>query len=269
MIGTHHMEMQHGVHSSGLLMPFLLSAPFLIGILLYCTALLLSKRQHRNWPKYRTFLWIAGSVLCIISVVDPVMTAAHHYFPMHMFGHLLLGMLGPLMMVLASPITLILRALPAVHARKVSGVLRSRLFHFLSNPIVPAILNIGGLWLLYTTNLYSMMVSVMWVHVLVHLHVFLAGYFFAATLIYIDPIPHRYSYLYRSLILIAALAGHKILSKVIYAYPPEGVPRAEAETGGMLMYYGGDAVDILIIIILCYQWYQSKKEKKISYPVPG
>lgn len=254
---TDHENMQHAAHSMDLITQFLLSAPFLIGMLLYLFALIFSKQKNRSWSGYRTALWVTGSVLCLITVAGPMASAAHQNFTIHMLSHLLLGMLGPLLMAVAAPVTLLLRSLPTRYAKKVTFILRSPFFHFLSNPVVPAVLNIGGLWVLYTTGLYSMMETVIWVHVLVHLHVFLAGYFFAATLLYIDPIPYRYSYLYRSLVLIIALAGHKILSKIIYAFPPEGVPRAEAETGGMLMYYGGDAVDIIIIIILCYQWYQS------------
>ncbi|WP_100372331.1 cytochrome c oxidase assembly protein [Bacillus sp. FJAT-45037] len=257
----------HSGHSIDFLTQLLLSAPFVIGIILYLVAIVLSKRRDRPWAWYRTALWVAGSLLCFITLVNPMITAAHENFTVHMFGHLLLGMLGPLLMVLGAPLTLLLRALSTGKARKVTVFLKRPLFHFLSNPVVPAVLNIGGLWVLYTTDLYIMMETMMWVHILVHLHVFLAGYFFAATLLYIDPIPKQYSYIYRSLVLILALAGHKILSKFIYAYPPEGVPRAEAEAGGMLMYYGGDAVDLIIIIILCYKWYHSKEHRRGRYPV--
>ncbi|WP_054711030.1 cytochrome c oxidase assembly protein [Bacillus sp. JCM 19041] len=255
----HHHGEAHAAHSIDFLPQVLLGMPFVIGIILYVMAVILSKRKGRSWSTYRTVLWVVGSCLCVITVVNPMAAVAHENFIVHMFGHLLLGMLGPLLMVLAAPVTLLLRSLSTNDARSVTAVLRSKPFHILSNPVVPALLNIGGLWLLYTTNLFHLMETNMWIHVLVHLHVFLAGYFFAAMLLYIDPIPYRYSYLYRSLVLVFALAGHKILSKYIYAYPPEGVPRVEAEAGGMLMYYGGDAVDVIIISILCYQWYKSTR----------
>lgn len=261
---NHHHDTVHIDHSLDVLPQLLLGLPFIIGIVLYLMAIILSKRKGRPWKKYRTSLWTIGSVISLIAVVDPLVTAAHENFFIHMLGHLLLGMLGPLLMVLGAPITLLLRALPITQARQITTILRSRPIHFLSNPIVPAILNIGGLWLLYTTDLFFLMETSVWIHIIVHFHVFLAGYFFAAMLLYIDPIPIRYSYLYRSLVLIAALAGHKILSKYIYAYPPTGVSREEAEAGGMLMYYGGDLVDIAIIIILCYHWYQATKPR-LSY----
>ncbi len=96
-------------------------------------------------------------------------------------------------------------------------------------------------------------------HLFIHLHVFIAGYLFTISIIYIDPAPHRYSYRYRAIVLIIALAGHGILSKYIYAYPPTGVVTTQAEIGGMLMYYGGDLIDIILIFIFCLQWFRASR----------
>ncbi|MGQ0439850.1 cytochrome c oxidase assembly protein, partial [Bacillus sp. B-TM1] len=127
--------------------------------------------------------------------------------------------------------------------------------------IIGTLLNLGGLWILYTTNLYSMMHKSILLHLFIHFHVFIAGYLFTTSMIYIDPIAHRYSYMYRSIILIVASAGHGILSKYIYAHPPAGVVTAQAEIGGVLMYYGGDFIDIVLIFILCWQWFRSNKSR--------
>ncbi|SFE18297.1 putative membrane protein [Lentibacillus persicus] len=239
----------------------LLAFPFMAAFIIYITALAVSMKKDRDWPVYRTLFWSAGILLCLIPVAGPLAQLAHMDFRYHMTGHLLLGMLGPLLMVLGAPVKLLLRALPAAKAKTLTGILRSGTLAVLSNPAVTAGLNLGGLWVLYTTDLFRLMHESMLLHILIHLHIFLAGYLFTVSMIYIDPIPHRRSYVYRSIILIAALAAHGILSKYLYAYPPAGVPRDEAETGGMLMYYGGDAVDVVIVIILCWHWYRSTKPK--------
>jgi putative membrane protein len=75
--------------------------------------------------------------------------------------------------------------------------------------------------------------------ILIHTHIFIAGYLFTASILYTDQPPHRTSFYYRMTVLALTMAGHGILSKRIYAYPPAGVSAAEAEMGGMLMYYGG------------------------------
>jgi putative membrane protein len=110
--------------------------------------------------------------------------------------------------------------------------------------------------------LYHMMHEHVLLHIFIHAHVFIAGYLFTISMIYIDPVSHRFSYLYRTIVLIFALAGHGILSKYIYAHPPHGVPVHKAELGGMIMYYGGDIIDALLIFLLCLQWFNSTKPQK-------
>lgn len=236
---------------------------FTLLICAYIFAAIQSNQHFKKWPLYRSVFWTLGVFCIAASVIGPLAEHAHSDFVLHMLVHLLLGMLAPLLLVLAAPITLILRTLNVKAARRLSRLLRSRLVGFFSNSIIASFLNIGGLWILYATDLYSAMQHNFLIHVLVHIHVFLAGYLFTASLIYIDPTPHRLSYKYRTLVFIFALAGHGILSKYIYAYPPDGVPQAEAEIGGMLMYYGGDAIDLGIIFVLFYQWYKTSRPKRV------
>lgn len=249
-------------HHSPVFVEWVLTSPFLAALIIYIGALLVSRKKGRKWPIFRVFLWFIGIFLCLISVIGPMAHLAHTDFRIHMVAHLFLGMLGPLLMALGAPVKLLLRSLSVYQAKRFTRILRSRLLGILSNPAVTATLNIGGLWVLYTTDLFRMMHESTFLHVIIHLHIFLAGYLFTVSLIYVEPISHRTSYLYRSSMLVLALAVHGILSKHIYAWPPDGVPKAEAEVGGMLMYYGGDAVDLLIITILCYHWYRTTTPKE-------
>ncbi|ARI77904.1 cytochrome c oxidase assembly protein [Halobacillus mangrovi] len=246
------------------LMSYVMAAPFVAALIVYLVLTWLSKRRSRDWPLYRIVLWSLGVVCCLCSVVGPLASLAQHDFYYHMVTHLLLGMLGPLLFVLGAPMTLALRALPAKQARLITRVLRSEPVRILSHPITASILNIGGLWVLYTTNLYALMHHYFLLHLLVHVHVFLAGYLFTISLIYIDPTPHRYSFAYRTLVFIAALAAHGILSKYIYAFPPDGVSRSAAEAAGKLMYYGGDLIDMVIIFIFCLHWYRSSRPRSMA-----
>ncbi len=52
-----------------------------------------------------------------------------------MLQHLLLGMLAPLGLVMAAPITLVLRSVPARLGRGISRLLRSRYLQVVANPI--------------------------------------------------------------------------------------------------------------------------------------
>ncbi|EIM07115.1 hypothetical protein A1A1_08084 [Planococcus antarcticus DSM 14505] len=235
-----------------------------MAFLLYPLAAVLTSLRYKAWPLYRIFLWSFGIFTIAITFTGPLADFAQAHFVGHMWTHLLLGMLAPLLLLLAMPMTLLLRSLPVRVARNVSFILKSRPFMLLSNPAVALVLNTGGLYILYLSNLFGWMHQSLIVYAIVHLHVFLAGYLFTASIIYIDVTAHRLSYLFRSIVLILSLAAHKILSKIIYANPPANVPRAQAEAGGMVMYYGGDFIELAIIVILCYQWYKATTPRKTA-----
>jgi putative membrane protein len=81
-----------------------------------------------------------------------------------------------------------------------------------------------------------------------------AGCLFAWSVIGTDPTPHRPGRQLRAVVLVSYLAGHAVLAKYLYGLPPAGVPPHQAEAGAVLMYYGGDAVDAILLIVFCRQW---------------
>jgi len=226
----------------------------------YLIAVYWSNQKYKKWPVTRIAFWIIGVFSVFLGVMGPIAEKAHASFQAHMLTHLLLGMLGPLLLVLAAPVTLLLRNVSVENGRLISKLLRSFYVQWITHPLMTIFLNAGGLWLLYTTNLYSAMHSFIWLFVVVHIHVFLAGYVFTLSMIYIEPTPHRTSFRLRAIALIAAMAAHGILSKWIYANPPAGVDAMDAQQGGMLMYYGGDMIDLIIVILLCYQQFRSNRQ---------
>lgn len=238
---------------------WLFGIPAVLAIGLYLFGVYRSDRQERlrRWPRMRIIWWVSGVIISASALVGPLAALSHENFTWHMAGHLLVGMLGPLLLALGAPVALLFRALPVRQARQISRLLRSPLAGFYIHPITASVLNIGGLWLLYTTGLFEAMHHHLWLHVLIHVHVFAAGYLFTVSMLAIDPVSRRFSYVYRTVVFILVLAGHGILSKFLYAYPPDGVPVEEARTGAMLMYYGGDAIDLVMIVLLFRGWYLS------------
>ncbi|ANU23336.1 cytochrome c oxidase assembly protein [Planococcus donghaensis] len=249
--------MHSHVQAQGTSFEIIVTLLLLSMVFLYPFAAIRTNRKYKEWPVYRYVFWITGVFSIGVALTGPLAEFAHSNFKGHMVTHLLIGMLAPLLFVFATPMTLLLRTLKVTTARKLTRVLKSRLLQFLTNPVTATVLNIGGLYVLYTTDLYMLMHQSLVLYGLIHLHVFLAGYLFTLSIIYVDVTSHRYSYMYRAIVLILAIAGHKILSKYIYANPLKSVPRADAEAGSMLMYYGGDLIELVLIIFLCYQWYKS------------
>lgn len=260
---------QHGYNGNHFLEFIGTSLPILLITFGYIIAAHYSNKKYRMWPIHRTVSWIIGVFCIVFALVGPLAKLSHTNFQAHMYTHLLLGMLGPLLLAFSAPITLLLRTLPIKYARILSKLLKSEYVRFVSHPITATILNIGGLWVLYTTELYNAMHTSTLLFAFIHFHVFLAGYIFTISMIYIDPSPHRTSFGMRAAVLVFAMAAHNILSKLIYANPPTGVEKTEGELGGMTMYYGGDFIDVMIVIALCYQYFKTSKARIEKKPIYG
>lgn len=216
--------------------------------------------RHRSpWPVRRTVLWFTGLACAGVALVGPLAEAARTGFPAHMAGHVLLGMAAPLLLVLAAPVTLALRALPVTGARVLAGLLRTAPVRAVTHPVVAGLLDAGGLWLLYTTGVHGLMHASLPVHAAVHAHVLLAGYVFTAAVAGVDPDPHRSSFPLRAAVLVGFLAAHSALAKWLYGHPPAGVGESEARIGSQIMYYGGDAVDVVLLVLFFAQWYAAAR----------
>lgn len=234
---------------------------FLTAAALYLAAALVSGRRYGTWPLYRHWCLLFGVIGAAAATVGPLAERAHVDFTAHMTAHLLLGMLSPLLLTLSAPMTLVLKTLPVQASRRLSRILKGRLLRAAGDPVSASLLNVGGLWILYTTDLYMAMHMHPLVNLLVHIHLFLAGCLFTRSMIYIDPTPHRTGFVYRAVILILAFAGHSILSKYVYIHPPAGVSFEQARIGGMIMYYGGDAIEIALLTVFCLQWFQAVRPR--------
>ena len=207
----------------------------------------------KRWPPWRSISWYLGLTIAALALIGPIVDVAHADFRAHMLGHLLLGMLAPMLLVLGAPVTLALRALSVAQARQTVRVLSSRPLWLLSHPVTASVLNVGGLVALYRTGLFSLMHEHAAVSLFVHLHVLAAGYLFTAAMVGLDPIAHRPSYRFRMAVLVVALGVHAWLAKSLYASPPAGVPIDQAEAASKLMYHGGDIIDLALVTILCWQ----------------
>ena len=262
MVNTLLMHSSHHTvnnHAAAMDTQIILGLFFSLLLVAYILAVILTNRRYKKWPIYRILFWSLGMLIALIAVVGPLATSAHTNFTAHMVSHLLLSMVAPIFMAIAAPMTLLLRTLSTSLARKLTKILKSRILQLVTHPITAAILNVGGLWLLYTTDLYILMHENTYFALFVHLHFFVAGYVFTVSIIYFDPVYHQYSYRFRAIVLILAIAGHDILSKYMYANPPKGVSLQDAEKGSMVMYYAGDWIEIVLIIIFCWQWYKYAK----------
>jgi putative membrane protein len=178
-----------------------------------------------------------------------------------MAGHSLLGMAAPLLLLMAAPITLTLRALPVIVARRVARLLRVRPVQLLTHPVTAATLDAGGLWVLYTTDLYPAMHVRPRLHLLIQAHVLSAGYLFTAAIIGIDPVLHRPGRGVRTAILIA-FGGPRRPRQASLRHPPDRHQSRRRPRLAELMYYGGGALDLVVIAVYCLQGYTATDPRR-------
>ncbi len=236
----------------------------------YVYAVFRQWRAGKSWSLWRLAFWLAGSVLLAAAFAPSIMAIAHIDLRWHMAQHLVIGMLAPLALVLAAPVTLLLRTLPTARARWVSGLLRGRYMRVVAHPFSALLLNMGGMYLLYLTPLYAASQQSDALHAFVHIHFFLAGYLFCwAILAGPDPSAHASGFGVRLGALFLAMASHSILGKVMYGQllPQDTLHTAEQIRGAaQLMYYGGDLAEVLLLIALLSFWLRDSERRVGSTP---
>lgn len=243
----------------------LIIAGVLVG---YLSAAHVQRRSGHRWGGWRCAAFVAGAGLLAVAVSPPLVGFAQHDLRGHMAQHLLIGMLAPLGLVLAAPMTLALRTLPVPSARRVTRMLRSRLVQGLSHPGTALVLNVGGMYVLYLTPLYAATLTSPLLHHLVHIHFLVAGYLFTwAVLAGPDPAPHSPGMRVRLGVLFVSMAAHATLGKLMYGFLwPQGTPHSmeEIRAAARLMYYGGDLAELLLVIALFAMWYRARAARPYS-----
>jgi putative membrane protein len=196
-----------------------------------------------GWSPWRGAAFQTGAAVLVVGLALPV-----HDFTGHALQHLLVAMVAPLALVLGAPVTLVLRTLPVLTARRLTRRLRSRPARALAHPVTALVLTTGGLVALYLTPLYARMLTEPALHQLVTIHFILSGGLFAWVVAGADPAPHRPSVLARLVLLGVAIAAHATLSQLLYAGAYVHVPAtaADRQAGATLMYYGGDVAELLL-----------------------
>ncbi len=226
---------------------------------LYGHAVARLHRRGKRWSWRRSASFLAGCAVILLALCSPL--AVHdELFPVHMVQHLLVGMLAPLLLALSAPVTLTLATVSSRVRRWVVRLLHSRFIRAFASPPVAALIYVGSMWALYLTPLFAQTVHHPLLHEAMHLHYLLAGCLFMWPLVGLDPMPRRGTLRLRVGVLLFALGSHAALAKLIYAGWLGGglastLPAPEIHTGAQIMYYGGDLIDLALLVTFFAQWY--------------
>ncbi|RCK69799.1 cytochrome c oxidase assembly protein [Desertihabitans brevis] len=244
------------------------------------------RRRGDAWPRGRTAAWVAGWLTITYVSVSQVWQYASTSFDWHMVVHMVFNMGAPALMVLAGPLTLLLRVRGAARPGQllslrdtVNAGLNARALHVLGHPLVIWVLFVGSFYALYLTGLFGTVMKYHWAHQLMNVHFIAVGFLYYLVVIGVDspgrPIPHiaKLGYILAAMPFHAFFAVAVLNSQVIGAdyysgldllwRPVSGAPDGPSaladvqQTGGQLAWGMGELPLLGVTIALLFQWFRS------------
>jgi cytochrome c oxidase assembly factor CtaG len=260
------------IHLTSLVALFLLVAGALYGYGVYRL-----RRRGDHWPPGRTVAFVVGGLGSIAAVT---MTGIEAYddtlLSVHMVQHMVLAMVGPIFLALGAPVTLALRTMQRRPKRTLLAFLHSRFIRVLTFPLVAFGIFIANPFALYFTGLYKVTLENDWLHELTHIHFIVTGCLFFWPLLGLDPLPNRWPYPGRALLMVLSVPFHTVLGLTIMQdktllagdyYPSLHLgwsnPWSDQVTAGGILWAGGELISVTMLGILIIQWMrQSEREAK-------
>ncbi|WP_374249903.1 cytochrome c oxidase assembly protein [Micromonospora sp. R77] len=245
------------------------------GLYLYGVHRLRLRGDH--WPVLRTVSFLGpglGGVAAVtvsgLGAYDTVLLSVH------MVQHMVLSMIAPIFLALGAPVTLALRTLPARGRRRLLAVVHSRIARIYSFPLVAFAIFVVNPFALYFTDLYHFTLQHEWAHELVHAHFIMTGCVFFWPLVGLDPLPGRWPYPARALLMVLSVPFHTVLGLTIMQsttlfggdwYPALNLtwsdPWNDQKVAGGVLWAGGEFVSVTMLAVLVLQWIkQSEREAR-------
>lgn len=251
--------------------------PALTAGVLYWYAVRLVNRAHRSHsvPRWRMWSWMAGLLALILALASPIEYYDTTLFTAHMIQHLLITMVAAPLLVLAAPITLLLRvSRPEVRRKWILPVLHSRLVWIISYPIVAWALFAAVMWLTHFSPIFDAALDDDGLHRLEHVLYISAALLFWWPVAGADPSPHRMGFPARLLYLALGMPLSSFLGLVIYSAPTVlyahyltlhrdwgWTVMEDQQWAGGVMWAGGDAIFVLALVITVAAWLRHEERE--------
>jgi cytochrome c oxidase assembly factor CtaG len=235
------------------------------------------RRRGDSWPAGRTVAFLLGGLGSLAAVTVTGLEAYDTTLvSVHMVQHMVLSMVGPIFLALGAPVTLALRTLPPASRKVLLAVLHSRVARVLTFPLVAFGIFVANPFVLYFTGLYRATLEHAWLHELIHVHFIVTGCLFFWPLLGLDPLPNRWPYPARALLMVLSVPFHTVLGLTIMQsktllggdwYPNLHLawsdPWNDQVVAGGILWAGGEIVSVTMLGILVMQWIkQSEREAK-------
>jgi cytochrome c oxidase assembly factor CtaG len=235
-----------------------------LGAALYAQGVRRLAARGRRWPAARHAALAAAVVVGVVATQSGIARHEGDRLWVHMAQHALLGLVVPLLVVLAAPLTLALQSSPPATRRWLRGALRSRPAHAFAHPVVAWGLFGGGLVALYLTPLLDLSARNDAVHLAVHAHVVASGALFLAVLVGVDPLPGRPPAGARLLVLLVAVPFHAVVGLALLSasrpIAPDAYPLlSDQRTAAGLFWGTGELFTVVVAAVVARQWWVAEQ----------
>ena len=242
---------------------------------LYVAGVRRLRQRGDAWPVGRTVSWLAGVALLFWITDGGLNRYQEVLFSAHMLGHMALAMVVPLLLVPAAPVTLALRSIRKRQDGTRGGrewillAVHSRVGTLLANPLVAAVLFAGSLVVFYYSPLFRWATTDHIGHEWMTVHFLATGYLFVQSLIGVDPVPFRFPYPIRLLVLLATMAFHAFFGLALivgsglllsdwYGAMGWGTSAlADQQAGGGIAWSVGEIPTLVLAIVVAVGWSRS------------
>jgi putative membrane protein len=252
----------------------------LLAGVVYLVGVVRLRAQGVRWPWWRAASFVAG-VLSLFAVTGTWLNGySMGMFSVHMAQHMVLSLITPLFLLVGSPVTLALRALP--RGRGTAGAprallleaLHSRFARAVSSPLFTVPLFIASLYGVYFTPLFDALMGDPIGHQFMLTHFVVVGLLFFGPIVAADPWPRTISYPARMLELLLPVPFHAFFGVAImmadslvvetFANPPAswGIdPLADQGAAGGIAWAFGELPTVLVLAVVFFSWAGSEERR--------
>lgn len=218
--------------------------------------------RGRRWPGGRTAAFIGGLLAIDIAFQSPLATFTMLYFQAHVLQHLLLMVVGPTLLALGAPSTLLLQTASRKTKERWLAVLRSGPFALLSHPLTAWCLYFGLMIIFFLTSLVNVAMNHMALMDLLNVVFLLGGTLYWWPMIGLDPIIHwKMNFGARMLNILLGSAVEAFLGVAILADSKPVASMyslASTHSGGALLWVSTEFVSLAAFLPIFLQWGRSE-----------
>jgi cytochrome c oxidase assembly factor CtaG len=226
-------------------------------------------------PRFRLWAWLGGLAVIVLALASPIERYDTTLFSVHMIQHLLLVMVAAPLLVLAAPVTLLLRvATPEARRRWLLPVLHSKPLRVVANPVVAWVLFAGVMWVSHFSPLFNAALEDPLAHRFEHALFLGSALLFWWPVVGADPTPYRLSHPARLLYLGLGMPWSSLLGLAIFSSSTvlyEHYASVERDWGmtpledqawaGGIMWVGGDLGFIVALVIAVAVWLRAEERE--------